>query len=124
MKESGSALGRRQSRAARRLNRLFQIERNGGFERWPAATVSKLIERRGSVVEALLTMELKRRSTTTQPSPELDSALFILRGEIDRALDRAQTRLEQISKELRLSRGEGLPTGIRNSAHGHPLGTT
>lgn len=111
----------RQSRAVRRLARLFRIERNGGFEHRSAAIGRKLIERRGQLVNELLT---DLQAMPARPPPPLDRALAELSQEVEWALDRIRTRLQQIGKDLRLSRGEGLPTGIRNSPNGHPLGTT
>src|ERR1700751_5056749 len=111
----------RQSRAARRLVRLFRIERHGGFEHWSAAISRQLIERRGQLVDALLT---DLQAMPARPPPPLDRALAELSQEVRWALDPARTRLQQIGKDLRLSRGEGLPTGIRNSPNGHPLGKT
>jgi hypothetical protein len=119
--EKGPASVDRQSRAARRLARLFRIERNGGFERWPAVINRQIIERRGQLVDALLT---DLQAMPARLPPPLDRALAKLSQEVEWALERARTRLQQIGKDLRLSRGEGLPTGIRNSPSGHPLGKT
>jgi hypothetical protein len=109
------------SRAVRRLACLFRIERNGGFEHRPAAISRQLIERRGELV---VTMLADLQAMPARPPPPLDRALAELSQEVEWALDRARTRLQQIGKDLRLSRGEGLPTGIRNSPSGHPLGKT
>jgi hypothetical protein len=121
--EKGPESVDRQSRAARRLARLFRIERNGGFERWPPAVSRQLIERRGQLIEAMLT-DLKRQAIVAQPSAEVDRALAHLSREIEGAVDHVRAQLQQIGKDLRLSRGEGLPSGIRNSPGGHPLGKT
>jgi hypothetical protein len=119
--EKGPESVDRQSRAARRLARLFRIERNGGFERWPAGINRQVIERRGQLVDALLT---DLQAMPVRPPPPLDRALAELSQEVRWALDPVRMRLQQIGKDLRLSRGEGLPTGIRNSPSGHSLGKT
>jgi hypothetical protein len=122
--ETEPAMMRRENCAARRLSRLFRIERKGGCDRRPVAITKRLMERRGALIEALLMMVLERRAMGAQPSAELDHALAALAREVGCARDAAQARLEQIRKDLRLSRGEGLPTGIRGSSNGHTLGET
>lgn len=124
MSERGQASSRRESGLARRLARLFRIERNGGFGRWPVAIVRKVVERRGALIEALMTIDSNRHSIAAPPSEELDAALDDLSRESEHALNRARKQLEQISNDLRLSRGEGLATGIRTTTGGHTLGTT
>jgi hypothetical protein len=124
MSEDAAALARLEIRAARRLARLFRIECRGGFERRPVTIVTRLIERRGAVVAALLAVDLERRALAVRPPAELAVALRELAREIDLALPYARARLEQIGKDLRLSRGEGWVTGIRDTDNGHPLGTT
>jgi hypothetical protein len=124
MSEGATESARVEIHAARRLARLFRIERRGGFERRPVTIVSKLIERRGALAAALLRMDRRRRAAAVRPTAALKQALAELADEVQRALPQAQARLEQIGKDLRLSRGEGWPTGIRDSNNGHPLGTT
>ncbi len=124
MSESGRSLIDCEARIARRLSRLFRIERNGGFERSPFAIVKKVVDRRGMLVEVLMTIDSKRRSVGALPSQELEAALTDLSREAERTWDRAHARLEQIGNDLRLSRGEGLATGIRTSTAGHNLGTS
>ena len=124
MSESGRALIWCERDAARRLSRLFRIERRGGFKRWSFAIVRMVVDRRGALIEALVTIDSKRRRAGNLSSRELDAALTDLSRETERALDRAHKQLEQISKDLRLSRGEGLATGIRTSIAGHTLGTS
>jgi hypothetical protein len=115
---------RNESSTARRLTRLFRIERSGGFDRRPVAIARRLIERRGALVEALLMLDSQRRTSATRASAELDRAFAGLLHEVDQARDRAAKRLEQIVKDLRLSRGQGLASGIRASTAGHTLGTS
>ena len=115
----------RESHAARRLARLFKIERDGGFDRWPIATAQRLIERRGALMKELLIMDGMRRSLVAPRSAELDRALAELAGVVNRALSLARTRVDQIEKDLCVRRGESLPTGIRDSGgNGHLLGKT
>ncbi len=122
MSASGAEWARLEARAARRLARLFRIEYRGGFDRRPVTTIGRLLERRGALVAALLTTDLQRRALAARPTAELEQAMTQLLDEVDRALPQAQTRLEQIGKDLRLSRGEGWLTGIRDNSHGQPLG--
>jgi hypothetical protein len=69
-------------------------------------------------------MDCERRLATDRSSEELDRAMAELAREIALSRDRMRMRHQQIVNDLRLSRGEGLPTGIRNSPNGHPLGKT
>jgi hypothetical protein len=112
----------REGRVARRLGRLFKIEGAGGFERRPVATVQRLIERRDALVKELQLLDGVRRSLAAPRSAELDQALGELAREVYRSLHLAETRLERLGRDLRIRRGEGLPTGIRGSAIGHLLG--
>jgi hypothetical protein len=117
-------LTRLEIRSARRLARLFRIECRGGFDRWPVAIIGRLIERRGALAAALLGMDRRRRALAVRSTAELDQAMAQLSAEVGRALPQAQARLEQIGKDLRLSRGEGWSTGMRDNSAGHPLGKT
>src|SRR6185312_1957624 len=58
----GLELALRESRAVRRLVRLFCIERKGGFERWPVTTVRRLGDRRARLLDGLDELETARRS--------------------------------------------------------------
>jgi len=111
-----------ESRAARRLGRLFRIERVGGFDRRPAATVRRLIERRGALLEELMQFENRRRSLAVPRNAELDRAVAELASELSQALNFAQSRVDRIGLDLRIRQGEGLGTGIRNNANGRMLG--
>jgi hypothetical protein len=122
MPESVSTLILRESRAARRLARLFKIEGGGGFERWPLATIRRLIERRAAIVNALLQMERERRALAAPHSAELDRALTELAREVGSALQRAQRRVDQLDKELQARRGASPHTGIRATGSGQLLG--
>jgi hypothetical protein len=114
----------RQCRTARRLRRLFRIERNGGFDRRPLAAVSRLVARRGALIAELAAHD-DRRLLTAVPAPSgLDRDLNALRREVERSLGAAQLRLQRIGKDLRISRGEGSPTGLRDGGAGRHLGTS
>jgi hypothetical protein len=112
----------RESRAARRLGRLFKIERAGGFDRRPVATVRRLIERRGTLVSELLVIDGMRRALNPPHSAELEQALAELAREVNGSLHHSQTQVERLHTDLRLRRGEGMPTGVRDGASGLLLG--
>jgi hypothetical protein len=109
-------------RAARRLARLFRIERRGALGRRAAALAARLVERRAALIAALVTADRERRVAAVRPGPELDRAMTELSREACLGLLDAQTRLQRIANDLRLSRGEGRPTGIRGNSDGRPLG--
>ena len=111
-----------ESRAARRLRRLFRIEHTGGFERRPFGIRRQLIERRAALVEELVALDSMRRSHSEPRSAELDQALAELTGEVSGVLDLARTRVERITADLRIRHGEGLSTGIRDTGVGQLLG--
>jgi hypothetical protein len=114
----------RQCRLARRLARLFRIERNGGFDRLPAAAVSRLVARRGRLIAELAALDPRRRLTAVPASSGLDQELTALRREVERTLGATRLRLQRIGKDLRISRGEGSPTGLRDGGVGRHLGTS
>jgi hypothetical protein len=122
MTETATDVTLRESRAARRLGRLFKIESAGRFERRPVAAVRQLIERRGALVNQLLLLDGVRRSLPSSGSAELDQALQELAREVHRSLYLAETRLKRLDGDLRLRRSEGPPTGIRDGATGRLLG--
>ncbi len=114
----------RQCRLARRLGRLFRIECNGGFDRLPAAVVSRLVARRGALIAELAALDRRRWLAAVSASGGLDQELTALRREVERTLGAAQLRLQRIGKDLRISRGEGSPTGLRDGGAGRHLGTS
>jgi hypothetical protein len=122
MIDIGTVTMGRESRAARRLGRLFRIERAGGFDRRPAAVVQRLIERRGSLVEELLLLDAMCRSLDLPRSVELEQALEDLASEVGRSLCHSQTRVERLYTDLRLRHGAGFSTGVRDGAGGLLLG--
>jgi hypothetical protein len=122
MSETGTDTIVRVSRAARRLGRLFKIERAGGFDRRPLATVRRLIERRGTLVEELLLLGGMRSRLAAPRSAELEQALGELAREVNQSLHPAERKVDHLGGDLRLRSREGLPTGIRNGASGRLLG--
>jgi hypothetical protein len=111
-------------RAARRLARLFRIERNDRFDHRPAAMVARLIARRGALITALMALDDRRRAAAAPASIALSTALAELRRDTERARAPADARLQRIFKDLRISRGEGLATGLRAGDGGRHLGTS
>jgi hypothetical protein len=103
-----------QCRAARRLARLFRIERLGGFDRWPADDVGGLVQRRGVIIAELLALVLAPAGSPAR-SPELDAVLRELSLEVERSRVTAQERYDTLAAELHYRRSEH-PTGIRDSA--------
>jgi hypothetical protein len=112
----------RECRLARRLGRLFRIEHGGGLERRPAETVGRLIERRGLLVEELMRLEANRRSFNPWVSTELDLAMGILARAVGVLTPLTEARAERLFSELRLRRGAGIASGLRDRADGRALG--
>jgi hypothetical protein len=109
-------------RTARRITRLFRIERIGRLERRPAATIRRLITRRGALIDALIAAERRRRSDAETRPPALEQAFAELALEVGECRPSAERRLFELAAELRLRRGEVPPTGLRPSIGGQLLG--
>ena len=122
MTGAGTDIIFRESRAARRLGRLFRVEAAGGFRRRPTHIVRRLIERRDMLIEQLLQLDVMRRSLGSPRTAALEEALEELASNVSTGLQFAHARVEQISGDLRMRHGEGLRTGIRNAAVGQLLG--
>jgi hypothetical protein len=122
MTKSGTDLHLREAAVAHRLRRLFTAERANGFDRQPAATTWRIIERRGAMIEELQKLDDLRRALSLSRSIQLDRALRELAQEVSRASKDATRRLEQIGEDLRVRRREGASTGIRGSSDGRLLG--
>lgn len=116
-------LAMRECRAARRLSRLFRIERLGRFERHPIETVRQLIGRRAVLVDELAQLEAKRRALAAPLPAALDAALGELAREVDAARQSCLARAEQLAAELGQRRGEGRATGLRGGGAGQLLGS-
>lgn len=104
----------RESRAARRLGRLFRLERAGAFARWPAETVWRLIARRGTLVAELSELERQRAGAAASPLPELEAALGELAREVELSRERAEALVAELGAELRARRSAGVATGLRD----------
>jgi hypothetical protein len=111
-----------EGRIARRLARLFRIERLGGFERRSPATASRLVERRGALIAQLIALDDRRGSVFAPRTGALDEALRALAREVERGRDSAVARADRAMAELQLRRGGWLQRGIRGGARGRLLG--
>jgi hypothetical protein len=112
----------RKKLVARRLRRLFKIERGGRFDRLSVATAYRLIARRAALVNELVLLGDGRHATAPLHSAELGEAIVELAREIDLSLPHAKMQVERLGRDLRLRRGETLATGIRDGANGRLLG--
>ena len=115
-------LDARQCHIARRLARLFRIERTGGFERRPMAVIRRVIERRGALIDELIACERRRPNALTGSSAALEQALTELAVEVQQARECIEMRLARLRTELGLRRGAGPPSGIRDRASGRLIG--
>jgi len=122
MIDHATELNGREDRAARRLARLFRIERSGRFERRPAETVRRLIQRRGRLIDELLRLDARRRSVAPSVPIGLGLTMGLLAQEVERTEQSCLELLARLGAELRQLRGEGIATGLRDSAGGRLLG--
>jgi len=122
MSNRARELTERESRVARRLYRLFRIERAGGFERRPIEIARRLIDRRGRLINELIQLDAERRSLVGPDTLELDASLGSLAREVYEAQARCTARIEAIGDELVRRRSAGGVTGLRGSAGGQLLG--
>ena len=123
MIDETTALIRQEYRTARRLARLFRIERSGGFARRPAELMRRWAERRGAVIDELMRLDAKRLSLAPWTTADLDIAMGALAREIDRAEQRCRELLAELGAELERRRGLGTATGLRDGADGRLLGS-
>jgi hypothetical protein len=123
MIDDATALLRREYRTARRLARLFRVERSGRFARLPAETVDRLIERRGVLIGELAAIDAKRLSLAPWATPDLDIAMGVLAREVDCAEQRCREVIAELGAELERRRGMGTATGLRDGADGRLLGS-
>jgi hypothetical protein len=122
MTETGNRLELIESRAARRLGRLFRMERVGCFERRPTETVWRLIRRRARLVDELIELDAERRSQAAPGSVELGAAIEELVREVDRSQNWCVDRITALAGELRRQQAGGIATGLRDGADGWLLG--
>jgi len=122
MIDPGTELMQREILVARRLARLFRIERSGHLRRRPAETARRLIDRRGRLIEELAQLEERRRSLAPWVPDELDLMMGALAQEVERGEQRCLEFLAELGARLRRLRGEGTATGLRNGGDGRLLG--
>ncbi len=113
---------RREMLIARRLVRLFRLERSGHLRRRSADTVFRLIDRRGRLIGELIQLEERRRSLAPWVLDELDLTMGALAREVDRGEQSCLEFLAEIGARLSRLRGEGTATGLRDGADGRLLG--
>jgi|SRR5579872_2257838 len=123
MIDDATALLRREYWAARRLARLFRIERSGGLRRRPAEIARRMIERRGDLIGELASIDAKRLSLAPEPAPDLDIAMRSLAYEVDSAEQRCREVIAELAAELKRRHGMGSATGLRDGADGRLLGS-
>lgn len=111
-----------ESYLARRIVRLFRIERVGRLSRRSHELMQRLLDRRGELIDALVRIDAARRQLRLPVSPELQQAAERLWQESGDARRAADARLDQLHTDLLIARGHGIPSGIRGSATGRILG--
>ena len=122
MRASPADLAARETRLARRLGRLFRVERVGALARRPARVADLLLRRRDALIGELVETDRRRRAAAIPASAELDHAAKALSAEIDASRATADDRVESIARQLRAARGEGMSSGARNDGAGRVLG--
>jgi hypothetical protein len=113
----------RQSLIARRLRRLFRLERAGAFARRPAEIVWRLIARRAQLMAELSGVERRRHEARVPPSPELHEAVGELAAEVALSRTYCETLAAGLGTELRARRGQTAPSGLRGAGGGRLLGS-
>src|SRR5258708_5058035 len=122
MIDPGTELLHREILLARRLVRLFRIERSGHLRRRPAETAHRLIDRRGRLIEELAQLEERRRSLAPWVPGELGLTMGALAQEVERGEQRCLEFLAEIGARLSRLRGGGTATGLRDGSDGRLLG--
>jgi len=122
MLDQATPLARKECRLARRLARLFRIERTGGLTRRPRDIARRIVDRRAQLIDELVRLEECRRSLEPWTLPELDVAMGILAREVRSTEQHCLERLAEIGDELRRRRGIGIRTGLRDGTSGQLLG--
>jgi len=122
MVDPGTELMRRELLVARRLARLFRLERSGRMRRWPADTVRQLIDRRAGLIDELARLEQRRRSLNPWTLDELDLMMGALAREVEQGEQRCLEFLAELGARLSGLRGQGTATGLRHGAGGRLLG--
>lgn len=122
MVDPGTELMRRELLVARRLARLFRLERSGRLWRWPVDTARRLIDRRARLIDELARLEERRRSLTPRTVDDLDLTMGALAREVEQGEQRCLELLAELGARLSRLRGQGTATGLRDSAGGRLLG--
>jgi hypothetical protein len=107
---------------ARRVARLFRLERSGHLRRQPVEIARRLIDRRGRLIEELAQLEEKRRSFAPWVPAELGLTMGALAREVECGEQRCLEFVAEIGARLSQLRGEGAATGLRDGADGRLLG--
>jgi hypothetical protein len=111
-----------ESLLARRVGRLFRVERNGQLARRRHELGEHLLRRRGELIEALIRTDAARRALKIPITGELQRAAETLWRETAQSWRSADTRLQQLRADLLMARGEGTPSGVRGTAAGRIIG--
>lgn len=112
----------KQCRAARRLARLFRIERSDRFERWPFEARQKLVQRRNEMIDDMLRAEKMWRAQTGLAPSGLGDALQNLMREIGRLQPIAEARVAALAEQLHPRGGINAASGFRQTGGGQLLG--
>lgn len=107
---------------ARRLGRLFKIERVGALDRRGYEIGQRVIARRAALLGELIRLDTRQRRSASPRSAALEQTLAELAQEVDVSLRVAQSRVQRLRNDLRLRLGEGRATGIRDNSNGRLLG--
>lgn len=111
-----------ESLLARRVGRLFRVERAGRLAERAPDLAQRLLDRRHELIDALIRTDTARRNLKIPISPELQHAaegLWREAGEMRRVAD---MRLDRLRADLLLARGDGIPTGIRGLSNSRVIG--
>jgi hypothetical protein len=122
MSDEAAELMRRELGAARRLARLFCVERSGRLWRLRAEIWQRLAERRAAVLDEIIQLENRRRGLVPEIPEELDRTMCALAIEVRRSEQRCRERLAELGAALRQLNGAGGATGLRDSGGGRLLG--
>jgi hypothetical protein len=119
MADDGATPMQREYRLARRLTRLFRIERTGRVDRWPGPVADQMRARRARLIDEMLSLDAARRSLEPSIPPELAGAMSLLAREVGCAEEYCLQRLAEVDAEL--GRRRGASTGLRDGG-GQVLG--
>ena len=115
-------LNLRETRLARRIGRLFRIERMGGFDRCPQLAIDELIRRRGVAIAELQRLDDARREAEITAPSSLRSAFWMLADEVNASQAAAESRKALLAAELQQRRARGT-TGLRDGRGSRLLGS-